>query len=142
MGSLNFSAAFARYGATLKNVQWAVSSIANNQLVISCWAQYFQKEGEGCLVYRDRLSRWSGPGNNLLKTHLEEAVRDELPVRLVIARSEDPTAVASGKPASEIKKSFSVRPEFIGKLVEFDGDAFVIEFRKDDDLTRAETRGR
>lgn len=130
LSKLNFTTAFARYGAVLKNAQWAVSAIANDQLVISCWAQYLKAES-GCLVYRDRLSRWSGPGNNLLKSHLDIAAGESLPIRLVIARSENPEAIDSGEDASKVKKSFSVRPELVGRLVEFDGDEFVIEFRKE-----------
>jgi hypothetical protein len=32
---MNFTDAFGRYGATLRNVQWAVSAIADGQAAIS-----------------------------------------------------------------------------------------------------------
>jgi hypothetical protein len=130
LAKLSFSEAFSRYGAKLRNMQWAVSAIAEDQLVVSCWQQYFGSAEDGVLPYEDRLSRWSGPGNNLLREHLEQANREELPVRLVIARADQPEAVDQGANAGTVKKTFSVREDLIGRVTEFDGDDFRIEFRR------------
>jgi hypothetical protein len=121
---LNFSKAFAQYGATLKNVQWAVSAIADGRLIVSCWQHYFQR-----MTYTDRLSRFGGPGNNLLREHLEQAVAEELPVKAVIAYTQDRAAIDSGGDASKVKKSFTVKPDWTGKVVYFDGDEFRIQFQ-------------
>jgi hypothetical protein len=56
------------------------------------------------------------------KTHLEQAQRDELNVRLVIAHW------SAG--ANSTAEYFHVRPDVVGRVTEFDGDRFVIEFRK------------
>jgi hypothetical protein len=115
---MNFTDAFGRYGATLRNVQWAVSAIADGQLVLSCWSHYFSPAKDGIMIYEDRLSRWKGPGSNLLGEHLNQAQREDLPVRLVMARAEDRDAIDSGSDASMVKKTF------------FDGDLFRIEFKQ------------
>ena len=130
MSQLTLTEAFAQYGATLRNVQWAVSDIADGRLVVSLWAHKFRKAVGGVMPYEDQLSRWSGAGNNLFREHLEQAIRDQLPVRVVIVRAEDPEAVDRGVDASTVKKSFSVRPGLIGKVTIYDGDQFVIEFRQ------------
>jgi hypothetical protein len=127
---MNFTDAFARYGATLRNVQWAVSAIADEQLVLSCWSHYFSPAREGIMIYEDRLSRSKGPGSNLLREHLEQAQKEDLPVRLVMARAEDTAAIDSGSDASAVKKTYTAREEVIGKVVEFDGDLFRVEFRQ------------
>jgi hypothetical protein len=58
------------------------------------------------LVYEDRLSRWSGNelGNALLRRHLDEAARSDLPVRVIIATAEDPDLVDRGSDASKTGK--------------------------------------
>lgn len=127
---MNFTDAFARYGATLRNVQWAVSAIADEQLVLSCWSHYFKPAKEGIMIYEDRLSRWKGPGSNLLREHLIQAQKEDLPVRLVMARAEDTDAIDSGSDASVVKKTYTAREDVIGKVVEFDGDRFRVEFKQ------------
>ena len=127
---MNFTDAFGRYGATLRNVQWAVSAIADGQLVLSCWSHYFSPAKDGIMIYEDRLSRWKGPGSNLLGEHLNQAQRENLPVRLVMARAEDRDAIDSGSDASMVKKTFTAREDLIGKVIEFDGDLFRIEFKQ------------
>jgi len=133
MSSLSLTSAFARYGAKLANSQWAVSAInSSGELVVSCWKHYL-KGGEGKLCYRDRLSRWDGnaAGNNLLREHLNKALSDGLPVRLVIARTDATDIVDSGQDASQATKTFGVREDLVGKVVAFDDDHFEIEFVRD-----------
>ena len=124
-----FSEAFARYGAKLRNVQWSVSVVHDDQLVMSCWQHKFMPIGKGEIAYEDRLSRFSGPGNTRLREHLELAVKDKLPVRAVIARSSKPDAVDAGEDASKYKSSYSTKENWIGEIAEFDGDLFRVVFR-------------
>jgi hypothetical protein len=129
---LTFTEAFARYGATLANPQWAVSAIARDgAFVMSCWKHY-TRTVDDALVYTDTLSRWRGnrAGNQLLRKHLEEAHVGNYPVRCLIARTEETVAVDEGHDASKVKKIFYVRPELIGRIVLFDGDRFEIRFAK------------
>ena len=126
---MNFSEAFAVYGGKLRNVQWAVSTIHDGQLIVSCWQHLFSAPQNGAVVYEDRLSRFSGPGNNLLREHLRQAVDDNLPVRVVIARSSNPDAVDAGQDASKFEKTFSVKRDWVGKIEEYDGDYLRISFQ-------------
>jgi len=132
MSPLGFSKAFATYGAKLVNHNWAVSAIAEDgSFVMSCWTHYM-KTVPGKLVYKDRLSRWNGNalGNDLLRKHLTEAFKGDYPVRYLAAKAEDPDLIDKGPDASKVKKTFSVRPDLVGKIVSFDGDNFSIEFVK------------
>ena len=135
LASLNLTTAFNRYGAKLANPQWAVSAISDSgELVVSCWTHYLSG-GNGKLIYVDRLSRWSGNvrGNNLMRQHLEQAVAEELKVRLVRASTSDTELVDSGGDASGATNTFGVREDVVGRVTSFDGDEFVIEFVKDPD---------
>ena len=132
MATTTITEAFRRHRASLVNPQWAVSAIAEDgSCVMSCWSHYLKKHGGG-LRYTDQLSRWSGNirGNNLARKHLELIQVDGLPIRLVIAHTNNSAVVDSGESAASIKNTFSCRQEFIGSLVSFDGDEFVIDFNK------------
>jgi len=134
MAKLNYTTAFHRYKAKLDNPNWAVSAISSNdELVISCWKQYFEPPSDGALRYVDSLTRWNGsnrPGWNLLRKHLETTLARNLNVRLVLARTDNPEAVALGGDASKLNNTFSIREDVIGRLTHFDGDNFTIEFRR------------
>ena len=132
MGNLTLSEAFAEYSAKLLNPQWAVSALADDgAVVISCWFHYL-KTVDGILRYEDTLSRWSGnaAGNNLCRQHVGDAFKNNRPVRIVIARTEDTATVDSGQDASKVKKEFYTKPETIGRITHFDGDKFTIDFKR------------
>ncbi len=133
MADLGFVEAFAKFGAKPVNPMWAVSAIAEDgALVLSCWAHICKPGGKGVLVYADSLSRWGGNemGANLLRTHLRQAITDDLPVRMVVATTAETELVDSGHDASKVKKTFHIRPEIVGRVVAFDGDNYVIEYRR------------
>jgi putative restriction endonuclease len=120
---------FARYRATLKNRFYCVSAISDGQMVASLW-QHRIKVEDGKWVYRDCLSRWSGQGNTLFREHLKQAIAEDLPVRIVMARTDNIPLIEHGGDGSKAKNTFKARPEWIGKVAEFDGDNFVIQFEK------------
>lgn len=135
MSDLGFVDAFAKFGAKLDNPMWAVSAIASDgALVISCWAHYFKRGTKGMLRYEDNLARWNGNelGNNLLRAHLTLAFTEKLPVRMVVATTIRTEEVDSGRDASKLKKTFHIRDDVMGNLIEFDGDKYVIVFRRHD----------
>ena len=129
--------AFAKYGAKLQNVQWAVSAVSkHDELVMSLWQHYFKKHDgpPPSLRYTDTLSRWSGnkAGNSLCREHLERAKTENLRIRLVIARTKETDAIDRGDDVSSVKKTFGARPDLVGQLTSFDGDEFVIDFMRDE----------
>jgi hypothetical protein len=133
MATLGFVEAFSKFGAKPDNPMWAVSAIAEDgALVVSCWAHYFKSGGPGVSLYADCLSRWQGNelGNSLFRRHLRQALTENLPVRMVIATAQDTQSVDHGHGASKVKKTFHVREDAVGKVTAFDGDNYVIEFRR------------
>lgn len=132
MSSLTFTEAFRAYGAKLANPMWAYSAVADDgSIVISCWSHKL-KLNDGILSYADRLSRWrpNTPGKHLLVEHLTKGRDLELPVMLVVTTTNQPEVVERGEDASEIQKTFHIKPDVIGKVTRFDGDNFVLEFRR------------
>jgi hypothetical protein len=125
--------AFATFGARPKNVGWASSAIAGDgSLLLSCWKLFLKQQPEGLLRYKDHLARWvrkNDPGKKLLREHLEQAIAGELDLRLVVATPKNAVSVIAGK-YDGTRSTFSAHEEFVGKIVKFDGNKFVIDFRK------------
>jgi hypothetical protein len=129
--SLGFAEAFGKYGAKLHNVQWSVCAEApDGALVVSLWAHHFEPVRDGKLVCRDSLARWSGPGNAEFRRRIAAALAAGQVVRVVIAHADDPAAVQRGGDASGIRKSFSVREDWKGRVLSIDGDHYAIEFAR------------
>jgi hypothetical protein len=122
---LNLIDAFGRFGATPSNRVSGLSAIAaDGAVVLNCSQQHFAHPSRGVLRYEDRLSRepHDSKGLALLGQHLALARDGALPVRMVVAFSSDLKRRASC--------SYHVRPDLVGRLVEFDGDHFMIDFTR------------
>jgi hypothetical protein len=129
MASLGRKDAFAKYGATLRNVQWSVSAWApDGSLVLSLWAHHYRKGPGGSAEYFGSASRWSGPGNQEFKENVARAFREKACVRLVISSTEETGHIESGEDASKVKKDLHVREDLFGQVIEFDGNNYVIRF--------------
>ncbi len=124
---MGITAEFARYGAKQVNNQWAVSALTDTEMVASLW-YHRMKTVNGQLVYRDYLGRWSGMGNKLFGEHLQVAIAENRPVRLVMARTDNVPLIEGGGDGSKAKNSFKARKEWIGRVAEFDGNEFTIVF--------------
>jgi hypothetical protein len=130
MKKLGYAEAFAKYGARLRNVRWSVCAEApDGSLVVSLWEHLFENQKGQTIRYVDDLSRWKGPGNRELRMRLLNAFSSQQVIRPVIAKAENIEAVESGSDASEVNKSFSIRENWSGRVVEFAEPRFVIEFR-------------
>jgi hypothetical protein len=94
-------------------------------MVLNCSPPYFGHPAKGVLRYEDRLSRDASDAkqSELLSQHLTLARDGELPVRLIVKTPVDDGSNKHGR-------SFHVRRDLIGKLVEFDGDHFIVDFRR------------
>jgi hypothetical protein len=125
---------FEHYGAKLVNRVWAVSALVDGAVVMNLWAHKFRKG----MVYVDQVSRWTGPGNELFRKHLLQAIEEKRAILAVIATSSNPAAIDRGEEGAGAKTTYVVRPELIGKVESFDGDEFVIRFRNDGGLSQAE----
>lgn len=128
---------FAAHGAELRNPQWSFCARGRDgSIVLSCWTPFFVPKSEhgieGVLRYRDRLSRVShnSLGAGELKAFLQEAMEHRTPFRLIVGRAADERALVSGKSASSPKNQFHAKRDLIGELVAFDGDEYVIDFKR------------
>jgi hypothetical protein len=129
--NINLSAAFKKLNAKPENIRYSVSAFAaDGSLVLSLWEHYFRQTEEGVLAYFDRLSRWSGRGNALLDEHIRKALAGKVPIRAIVAHTQDRHVIDLGGDGSKVKKEFHIMEPHVGNLVEFDGDNFVIHFHK------------
>ena len=138
MSKLTFTKAFADYGATLVNRVWAYSAIAKDgSLVFSCWEFFLRRQPDGSYRYEDRLSRWQRArlGKELFRKHLKQAFENKLPVRCVFASPKDaadiPNIIAGKEGAGKTAKTFSLRKDLVGRVTEFNGDTFAIDYRRE-----------
>lgn len=131
MARLGIKDAFAKYGATLNNVQWSVSAWAlDGSLVVSLWAHHYRKGPPGIVEYVDFLGRWKGPGNAEFRRNIAEAFSKRSKVRLVVVSTLGSEHVQSGNDASEVKKDFDAKTEFVGEVTDLNGDNYVFRFSK------------
>jgi hypothetical protein len=131
VASVGLKDAFARYGATLRNVQWSVSAwTPAGELVVSLWEHHRRKGEPGSLEFADSADRWSGPGNKEFRDNLNKAFREQSRVRLIIVHTDEVARVEAGEDASKVKKEFFVRDDLIGQATEWDGTHFAFRFKR------------
>ena len=124
--NLSLRDAFARFGATPSNRLSGLSAMAaDGALVLNCATAYFGRPTRGVLRYDDRISRQT-PGSRestLLAQNLTLAREGALPVRMVVS------STAEERRANR-RAGCHVRPDLIGKVAEFDGDHFIVDFTR------------
>jgi hypothetical protein len=129
MTRIGLKDAFAKYGAKLTNVQWSVSAWSpNDELVLSLWAHHSRKGPDRSVEFQSTTERWSGPGKNEFIENVNRAYAENRPLRVVIATTTEPERVEAGEDGSTIQKSFDVKPNWIGEVVEWDGARYIFRF--------------
>ncbi len=126
--NLSLVDAFRAFGAEPTSRIKGLSAIAaDGAMVLNCSPRYFGHPAKGVLRYEDRLGRDSTDekGTGLLSEHLALARDGQLPIRMVCKTPLDAGSNKDGR-------SFHVRRDLIGTLVKFDGDHFVVDFRRVD----------
>lgn len=131
MARLGITEAFARYKAMLRNPQWSVSAWSQSgELVVSLWDHHYRKGPAGTMEFADTFERWAGHGNNEFRVNVLKAFEEQSPVRLVIVKTDQVDRVEAGEDASSLRKEFFLRDELVGKVVEIDGNQYVIRFHR------------
>ena len=128
--------AFGKFGAKPRNRVFSLSAMAaDGAMVLNCSKTCFAHPSRGVLRYEDRLSREPADSkeSELLSQHLTLARDGALPVRMVV------TSIAADDRGS---RSFHVRSDLIGKLVKFDGDHFIIDFTRHEEMRPAAVSAR
>jgi hypothetical protein len=128
----NLTEAFARYKA--KCPTRARSALAPDRaLVVSCFYSRFKRAGVGALEYEEDLASDNSAVAKLLRTHIAEALANELDVKVIIAMASErasaleAVAVAPERPP---RMTFHARTDLVGRVTSFDGNRFVVLFRK------------
>jgi hypothetical protein len=132
MSDANLLDAFARY--KVKSSTRARSALtADRALVLSCFYNRFHRAEVGVLRYEEDLAADTGSIATLLRTHLAEALKSELDVKVIIAMATErasPKEADPQGPTRSPRMSFHPRTDLIGRVTSFDGNRFVVEFRK------------
>jgi len=128
--------AFGKFGAKPRNRVYSLSAMAaDGAMVLNCSKANFGHPSPGVLRYEDRLSRDPADSKKgaYLGQHLTLARDGALPVRMVV------TSIAGNDRG---RRSFHVRSDLIGKLVKFDGDHFIIDFTRREEIRPAAVSAR
>ena len=135
--NLTLMDAFGRFGAKPDSRLGSLSAIAaDGAMVLNCLSAHFGHPARGVLRYETRLSSAQAESKvvTALSEHLTRARDGDLPVRMVVTFPKlDKPAKAGGH---------HVRPDLIGKVVEFDGDRFVVDFTRPQATRSAVSAGR
>ena len=134
MSDANLLDAFARY--KVKSSSRARSALtADRALVLSCFYNRFHRAEVGILRYEEDLPADAGSIATLLRTHLAEALKSELDVKVIIAMATERAPsleTVPNAPTRTRRMSFHARMDLVGRVTLFDGSRFVVEFRKTD----------
>jgi hypothetical protein len=118
--------AFARYGAKPTNRLSSLSAMApDGAMVLNCLAAHFRHPTRGVLRYEAALSTVQAETKEVgaLGQHLTSARDSGLPVRMVVKS-------AAPAPSRGRTATYHVRPDLLGRVVEFDGDHFIVDFTR------------
>lgn len=134
--NLNLVDAFGKFGAKPRNRVYGLSAMATDgAMVLNCSKAYFGHPSPGILRYEDRLSREPADSKEgaYLGQHLTLARDGALPVRMVVMSTDGDDRGG---------RRFHVRSDLIGKLVKFDGDHFIIDFTRREEIRPAAVSAR
>ena len=129
---MGISDEFKKFGAKQKNIQWSVSAFNDkDELVVSIWGHQpllvFNK-GSRIQIYKDKVSRWSGLGNQEFRKNIEIAYLKNLKVRPIITLSKNFEEILKGTDGSQFKNTFNAKLNWVGIVKLWDGENFIIEF--------------
>jgi hypothetical protein len=137
MGSLSLDEAFAIFGGKPTNRLHSMSGLSSggDQMILGCSSTRFRHPGPGVLRYEDTLSRETPRAAELrsLGEHLTRARDGDLPIRMIVIKEVPNT---TGK----VTRTIHVRVDLIGKLVEFDGERFIVDFTRKVEPARGSPR--
>jgi hypothetical protein len=131
MNEVNLQEAFSSY--KVKPSAKARSALTSDRaLVLSCSYGRFQRVESGVMKYEEDLSGLTDSSATLLRTHLADALTNELEIRPIVAipLQRSPSLEVTMEPTKPARTSFHARKDLVGRITFFDGQRFVVEFRK------------
>jgi hypothetical protein len=132
MGETSLLEAFALY-KTKPSPRGRSALTPDETLVICCWYSRFHKAESDVLRYEEDLSSETGSAADALRAHLSKALADEYDVQLIVgvAPTTSATVVAKTDAVERPKQTtFHARKDLLGRLTFYDGQRFIIEFRR------------
>lgn len=134
MSEVNLLEAFGLY-KTKPTPRGRSAITEDGTLVLSCWYERFHKAESGVLRYEEDLSNETGGAANTLRAHLTKALADDCDVQLIVAvaptASKQPASTGTAQRAK--RTTFHARKDLLGRLTFYDGQRFIVEFRRRSD---------
>lgn len=123
---MRITEAFRLYGVELKNPQFTSSAVGGSppKVVVSLWAHNFEPDRSR---YVGDTSVWKGQGKHFFRRHLQQALDEGLPIRVVVATSEMPEEVAAGN-AARVRKDFEPDFSLVGQVAALGPNGFELTF--------------
>jgi hypothetical protein len=135
MSEINLNEAFGLYKAK-PSARGRSAITPDGTIVLSCWYERFRKGESGVLRYEEDLTNETGSVANTLRAHLSQALADDYDVQLIVAvppsAPKDPHVAANPTQRSK-QPTFHARKDLLGRLTFYDGQRFIVEFRRRSD---------
>jgi hypothetical protein len=134
MSEANLLEAFGLY-KTKPTLRGRSAITEDRTLVLSCWYERFHKAESGVLRYEEDLSNDTGGAAKVLRAHLAQALADDFDVQLIVAvaTASKRTTAANGATQRPKQTTFHARKDLLGRLTFYDGQRFIVEFRRRSD---------
>nr|WP_274514863.1 HNH endonuclease [Xanthomonas campestris] len=133
---MRMSDAFRRYGVEIKDPQFNSSALSENprQVILSLWSHNFSPDMSR---YAMETVHWKGSGKHTFRAHLEQALAENLPIRVVVATSDNPTEVRAGN-AARASNDFEPNFSLVGQVVLLEANSFKLAFERTGKLSERE----
>lgn len=125
---MRITEAFQQYGVELSHPAWTVSAISENprQVILSLWRHNFSPD---MTTYASGTARWKGAGKPIFYRHLRLAMEEGLPLRVVLAESDDPDDVRAGN-ATRSDNDFEPHFGLVGRVVRLEDNELELAFER------------
>lgn len=123
---MRITEAFRRYGVELTHPAWTSSAVSENprQVILSLWRHSFSPD---MTRYETGTAEWDGGGKPIFYRHLRMAMEEGLPIRVIVATTDDPEEIVKGN-ATRTQNDFEPDFSLVGRVVYLEENAFELAF--------------
>lgn len=120
--------AFRMYGIELPNPLWTSSGVRDDprEVVLSLWKHGFNDDMSR---YETGTAGWSGGGKPIMYRHLRLAMEEGLPIRVVVADTDDRDEIYLGN-ATRTDNDFEPDFELVGRVLRLEENEFELAFER------------
>jgi len=125
---MRLTEAFRRYGIELTNPMFTSSAVSTDppQVVLSLWKHSFNDD---MTRYETGTAGWKGAGKPIFYRHLRQAMEEGLPLRVIVASTDDPDQIVEGN-ASRTDNDFEPDFELVGRVVRLEDNELELAFER------------